>query len=235
MLYSDNLLLRSASEVIRPRLFQRLKRFPFEVGEQLWSAGEPQRYVLFPLRGIVSIQLSSGGPHKQIEIGVVGREGLVGARTLLGDTRSWTTAVALTDGEAAWMPRRLLPTYLQIDAFRTAAERYLALFLLMLGETSLCNRVHSVEKLCVGRLLLMHDRTQISSLHVTQDSFSRMLGVRRATVNAVASRLQRQGAIHYERRGRLTIQRPRLESMACSCYKAMKSEFDRFLRMNGGF
>jgi len=51
---------------------------------------------------------------------------------------------------------------------------------------------------------------------VTQDFFSRLLGVRRASVSRAAARLQKQGAIQYDRRGRLTIlDRQQLGKAAC--------------------
>jgi hypothetical protein len=56
-----------------------------------------------------------------------------------------------------------------------------------------------------------------------------MLGVRRASVSAVAAALQRAGLIRY-RRGQITmVNRPGLEAAACECYRIITTEYDRLL------
>jgi len=56
-----------------------------------------------------------------------------------------------------------------------------------------------------------------------------MLGGRRASVTVAARRLQDEGLIHYAR-GRIRIlDRNRLETTACECYRIVKDEFDRLL------
>ena len=72
-----NLLLRAASSAKRPRLDRKLKHVMFEAGQQIWPADVNIPYALFPLRGVISLQMS---PHteKPVEIAVVGREGQCG-------------------------------------------------------------------------------------------------------------------------------------------------------------
>ncbi len=56
-----------------------------------------------------------------------------------------------------------------------------------------------------------------------------MLGVRRATVNEVASAFQREGLISYTR-GNLKIHdRLGLEAAACECYGVITREFSSLL------
>ena len=56
-----------------------------------------------------------------------------------------------------------------------------------------------------------------------------MLGVRRASVSEVASRLQREGLIQYSR-GIITMtNRTGLEVAACECYANIRHEYDRLL------
>jgi CRP-like cAMP-binding protein len=227
--YTENILLRAAKKANRPRLFRRLDKVVFEAGHLFWPPGEPIPFVLFPERGIVSLQLSPS-PGKLVEVALVGREGFAGVSLLLGAEIPYMPAVALTAGEAFAMPPEVFHEYLHARVFRTAAEQYLRQFVVMLARMSVCHRVHGIEKLCVDCLLLMQDRTGTDSFHVTQAFFSGILGVRRASVNRAATRLQRAGAIQYDRRGRLTIlDRGKLEKLACSCYYAIKAESDEFL------
>ena len=73
------------------------------------------------------------------------------------------------------------------------------------------------------------DRVHGSSLPLTHEFLSLMLGVRRAGVTVAASALQRAGLIRYDR-GRVAIlDRQGLEERACECYAVSKDEFDRLL------
>jgi Mn-dependent DtxR family transcriptional regulator len=63
---------------------------------------------------------------------------------------------------------------------------------------------------------------------------AQMLGVRRATVNEIASKFQKEGIIAYKR-GLLTIRdRERLEERSCECYRIIRGEFDRLLGIEKG-
>jgi CRP-like cAMP-binding protein len=211
-----------------------LRHVVFEAGEQLWSAESPIAFALFPLRGVVSLQITADG-RKRADIGLLGREGYAEVPFLLGAKQTRLSAVALTAGEAMLMAPDLFRTYMADKRFREAMESYIRLFLVMLSQMSACNRVHVIEKTLIGRLLLMQDRTQTDTFQVTQDFFARVLGVRKATVSRAAARLQKQGAIGYDRRGRLTIlDRRALEQQACSCYQAIKAESDTLIASLGG-
>ena len=228
----DNLVLRAASKRLSaPR---SLKHFRFNAGESFWGHGDELRYVLFPLDGVISLRVPVG-PGKEVETLVVGREGFAEIATIVGATRSRTAAVAVTPGEAVGMSIETFRSYLSQRVFRGAAEGYSRLCLVIMEGISACNRVHGIDAIVAGRLLHLQDRTQRESFEITQDAFARFLGVRRASISRAANHIQKHAAIHYDRRGRLTIvSRERLESLACPCYHAMKAEFDSFVHTRGG-
>ena len=229
----ENLVLRAAHQAKRSAW--QLKHIVFDVGEQLWTADAPVSYVLFPLRGVVSLQVS-GDRGKRADIALLGREGCAEIPLLLGAEHSHMIATGFTGGEALLMPSELFAIFLRDPRFRDAVNRYMRLFLVMLHQVSFCNRVHVIEKTIIGRLLLIHDRTQSNSFQLTQAFFAGILGVRKATISRVAGRLQAQGAIRYDGRGRLTIlDRPQLERQACSCYRTIKTESENLIAALGGF
>ncbi|WP_246777203.1 helix-turn-helix domain-containing protein [Microvirga sp. VF16] len=56
-----------------------------------------------------------------------------------------------------------------------------------------------------------------------------MLGVQRSTVSAITRALQDNGLIH-QGRGKITIlDRPRLESAACECYRILRAKYLQLL------
>ncbi|MGH7329120.1 MAG: helix-turn-helix domain-containing protein [Polyangiaceae bacterium] len=69
---------------------------------------------------------------------------------------------------------------------------------------------------------------------MTHEFLSVMLGVRRATVTEAARRLSDAKAIRYSR-GRVQIlNRRKLESLTCECYRATIDVFDAALNTWGG-
>jgi CRP-like cAMP-binding protein len=200
----------------------------------LWFAGVPVTHALFPVRGVISLQLPAGG-GKQVDVGLLGREGFGEIAVLFGAPQTRTLAVALTAGEAIVMQYELFQSLLADTRFRRVIERYVRMFLMMLNQIAVCNRIHVIEKTFIGRLLQMQDRAQTDSFPVTQEFISGVLGVRKATISRAANGLKKQGVISYNRRGRITIlDRQQLERQACSCYRAIQSEWSDFIAELGG-
>src|SRR4030081_3743464 len=68
-------------------------------------------------------------------------------------------------------------------------------------------------------LLMAHDRLRTREFPPTQEFVAMMLGASRPTVTVVAGILQKAGLITYHR-GRVTIvDREKLESASCECYR----------------
>jgi CRP-like cAMP-binding protein len=86
--------------------------------------------------------------------------------------------------------------------------------------------MHSVEQRLARWLLLAHDRMARDEFPLTQEFVAMMLGAARPTVTVVAGTLQKAGLITY-RRGKVTIvNRKKLESASCECYRMTKLLFD---------
>ena len=228
---ADNLLLRAARRV---NSRTPLNHVVFQAGEQLWTSGEQISHVLFPVRGVISLQvLAADG--KRVDIGLLGREGCIDVTSFMGAKETRVNALGLTDGEALAMRSDLFQKHLTITPFRKALEQYFCMLLVMFNQIAVCGRIHAIEKTLINRLLLMQDRTGTDSFQMTQDFLSRVLGVRKATVSRAAAGLKRLGAISYDRQGRIRIvDRKQLERQACSCYRAIKKEADLLIKALGG-
>ncbi|MDP2246879.1 MAG: helix-turn-helix domain-containing protein, partial [Nitrosomonadales bacterium] len=107
--------------------------------------------------------------------------------------------------------------------------RYLFVVMNQLIQASVCHRFHVVEERLARLLLMIKDRTHSTHFHITQESLSQMLGVRRVGVTKAAQTLQSQGFIKYSR-GNVSIQDVQgLENASCNCYQLDKDVYERIL------
>jgi hypothetical protein len=73
------------------------------------------------------------------------------------------------------------------------------------------------------------DKTGEDIIPFTQEFLSKMLGVRRGTVSAVATRFEAAGLIHTGRGQIQILDRKGLKKEACSCYEFVTRHVDRLL------
>lgn len=221
-----NQLLAALPADGKERLLPELEPVPLAVGDVLYNPGDHIRHVYFPNHGVVSI-INTLGNRLSIEVGVVGKEGMVGIPVFLGVGAAFNQAVVQVPGDAVRMA---------VDAFREAANGsgafhdllhlYTYAVLTQMSLSIACNRFHNVEKRFARWLLVIHDRVDSNEFLLTQEYISRMLGAHRPHVTTAARALQRAGLIRYER-GKLNIlDRQGLERVSCVCYRDGKEKFD---------
>jgi CRP-like cAMP-binding protein len=167
---------------------------------------------------------------KAAEVGVVGKEGMLGLPVFLGTDRSSGQSFSQVPGESL---------RLGADAFRAAIQRSRALVDLLhrytqalftqVSQSAACNSLHSIEERCCRWLLMTHDRVETDEFVLTQEFLAIMLGVRRASVAEVAGKLQQAGLIHYRRGQMRILDRQGLEATACECYSVIRAEYERLL------
>jgi len=105
--------------------------------------------------------------------------------------------------------------------------RHTQALLVQIAQTSVCNRLHSLEARLCRWLLMIHDRVAADEFMLTQDIISMMLGAQRTGVTEAAGALQKRAIISYSR-GRMTIlERQKLEETVCECYWIVREEYER--------
>jgi CRP-like cAMP-binding protein len=163
------------------------------------------------------------GNGAEVEIGTVGREGVVGLMAALGMTRATTRAVVLVPGTAARIPASQIQRCVRES--RSMSDVFLRHADCLIGQTqqiAACNAIHNVEPRLCRWLLQTRDRIDNDILPLTQDALAQMLGVRRTTVTLAARALQKAGHIRY-RRGQIEILDARaLMQCACECYEIIR-------------
>jgi CRP-like cAMP-binding protein len=219
---TPNLLLAALPAKEYQRLLAGLQPVALTYGEVLYEPGEQMRHVYFPIDCLVSLLTVVEG-HRALEVGLVGREGMLGSRLALGITTSSVRALVQGTGMAVRMKStRFLQEFRCSPALQRALFRFTDALMLQVTQTAACNRFHMVEARLARWLLMTRERLLSSEFHLTQGFLADMLGVRRAGVTVAASALQRRKLIRY-RRGTITIlDQQGLELAACSCYRRVQ-------------
>jgi CRP-like cAMP-binding protein len=167
-----------------------------------------------------------------LEVGVVGREGLVGLPVLLGEDSSTTEALVQAPGTAWRVPAAELRRALETGAaLRALLLRYVLAFHVQVAQTAACNARHALEERFARWLLMAHDRAEGDAFPLTQEFAAMMLGVRRAGVSVAAAVLQKAGAIAYAHGRVAVLDRAGLEAASCECYGTVRRQFER---LHGG-
>jgi CRP-like cAMP-binding protein len=198
----------------------------------LVRSGDQNEQVYFPHSGTISFMLDM--PNGQtVATSVIGREGAVGMLSVLGPSRSPTTAVVRVAGIASQISAsRFHAAFGQSSAIKHAVQTHTRAVLIQLQHVAACNALHPVEARMARWLLHIHDRIDDNAIPLTQEALSELLGVRRTTVTLVVRRLRSSGAVRSARRGLVEIDRPRLEEAACECYEVMRREFEQIFPLD---
>jgi CRP-like cAMP-binding protein len=208
------------------RLLPGLTPVELVFGAVLYEPGEVIREVYFPSRSLISLLTLVEG-HLALEVGLVGREGMLGIPVALGVDESPVRALVQGAGPALKMTAARFRTELKASPpLQRELNRYVHAMIAQISQTAGCNRFHVVEARLARWLLMTRDRVRAAEFRMTHDFLSHMLGVRRVGVTEAALALQQRKLIEY-RRGLIRILDERgLEAASCSCYQVVKDMYE---------
>lgn len=213
-------------EQLRPHLQQ--VRLVLE--QVLHEPGEQMDHVYFPESGVVSLTADTKD-NGLVEVGMTGREGMVGASVILNpDAIAVHRAVVQVHGSATRMRTAAFGEVLdRSPAFRVRCLRYVQVLMVQSSQAAACNARHELTERLARWLLMSRDRLDGDEMPMTQEFLAQMLGVRRTGVSLIASTLQSTGAIR-QSRGRITIlDRELLEAEACNCYRFIEDTREKIM------
>jgi CRP-like cAMP-binding protein len=202
------------------RLAPSLDVVPLKLKQMLHRPGVAIDRVYFPGGGFCSIVtiLEDGS---MVEVATVGSEGVVGLGALTNTPAASPATMVQGETDSCYtMSAAEFRREMQRQrAFYELITRYTHALMGFMMQSTACNAMHSVEQRLARWLLMAHDRMGRNEFPLTQEFAAMMLGAARPTVTLVAGTLQRAGLITY-RRGRVRIvDRKKLESASCECYR----------------
>ena len=227
-LSTKNYILKALPEEDFKRLLPDLEPVNITLGQILHRPEEPISHVYFPNDSVVSV-LAATAEGQCAEVGVIGREGMIGMDVLMGSDSSINeNLVQHANGALRISTNAIRTEFKRGGALHDSLLIFTRLLMIQISQTALCNRLHTVEERLARWLLLCRDRAGTDKLQLTQEFLALMLGTNRATVTISAIALQSAGYITYKR-GHITITDcTGLEDFSCNCYQTVKKQYDRF-------
>jgi CRP-like cAMP-binding protein len=226
---ASNRLIAMLADEERERIEADLDVISLAVRQSVAEARKPFSHVYFPLSAVLSlvIELQDGGV---VEVGTVGREGMVGIPLVHGVDESPTRVFCQIAGESARMKSAAFAEHMKsAPQFNRLLQRYAQSMMNQVSQTVACNRGHEIEQRLCRWLLMTHDRVGKDEFPLTQEFIADMLGVRRPSVTVVAGMLQKAGLIRYSRGNIAILNRTGLEAAACECYRLVKEAEERLI------
>lgn len=226
----SNYLLASLPNAARLQLLASCESVVLKTADVLSNPGDHIHYVYFPTASVISLVKPIDG-QDDLEIGLVGNEGMLGVTLVLGIDVAQFRALVQKAGPAL---RMAVPSFLgelkQCPALERELKRYLYVSFNQLVQSSACNRFHLIEERLARLLLMLRDREHSDSFHITHEQLGKMLGVQRVGVTKAAGALHKKKLISYSRGDVRIDDFQGLEKASCTCYRADKETYSRILQ-----
>ena len=160
-----------------------------------------------------------------LEVGIIGREGMVGVPVLLGQRRSPHECYIQIAGDGYVMRAdELWSAMTKSWALADVLLAFAYTFLVQVTHSALANGRFTIEQRLARWLLMANDRLDGNDIQLTHEFLSMMLGIRRPGVTAALHTLEGLLAIKSIRGHVIVRDRSLLEKIAGDCYGMPESE-----------
>jgi CRP-like cAMP-binding protein len=217
---SKSQILAALPERETKRLFPNLKLVSLGLRDVLYKPGDLIDYLYFPLNAVVSL-LVLMHDGRSAAVSLAGNEGMVGLPSaILGIKRAPLLAMVQIPGDFLKVKAAAVHAeFRHCDVLHDRVLRYTRFLLAETSQTAACNSLHVLEERLARWLLMLHTRVGKDEFPITHELLADMLGMSRSEVTRVAGSFRKTKLIKYSH-GKVTIlDRTRLESVACECYR----------------
>jgi CRP-like cAMP-binding protein len=220
---------RGISRLVFDLLAPHLEAVTLGLRKVLEKPNKKIEAVYFPETGFASV-VAVQRNGKQVEIGLIGREGMTGLPIVLGNHRSPHATYIQAPGMGKCIPASELRQAIQASvSLRESLLKFVQAFGVQTTHTAICNAQSKIDERLARWLLMAQDRIQGDILALTHEFLSLMLGVRRPGVTEALKALRQRGLISY-RRGEIAINdRKGLARVAGETYGTPESEYRRLI------
>src|SRR5215211_4684810 len=221
----NQLLAGLAPEDFAP-LQPLLEPVDLELRRVLIEPNRPIEHVYFHERGYTSI--TTNGHGSKIEVGLIGREGMVGVPVALGVRTTPLQFFIQLAGDGLRMTCQGLEEVIdERPSLHRVHLRYAQVMSVQTSGTAFANAEHTVETRLARWLLMCHDRVDGDEIPLTHEFMAMMLGVRRAGVTTAIHVLEGSDLIEAKRGVISILDRKKLEALADTAYGLPEAEYAR--------
>ncbi len=166
-----------------------------------------------------------------MEVGLVGREGMVGLPLVLGGFANPFHVIVQAGGVATRIAREPFVHDVLEGGHPLCAAllKYANLFLATVAQTAACNRLHQIEQRLARWLLDMRVRSDGDDLPITHELLALMIGAYRPSVTNTLKGFEERGIIRVGRGHVLILDQAALAAQACECHAAIQERTSRTL------
>jgi CRP-like cAMP-binding protein len=193
---------------------------------------EPNRRietVYFLEAGIASV-VAVQADNTQIEVGLIGREGMTGIAVVLGGDQSPHATYIQSAGEGLRISAKELRKAMDAsETLRNLLLKFVQAFTVQTAHTAIANARAKIDQRLARWILMAHDRLGADTLSLTHEFLALMLGVRRAGVTESLQSLKRQKLIDTGRNKIMVLSRKGIERMARESYGIPEKEYRRLI------
>jgi len=226
---SSNRLLARLSRADMNLLRPHLKAVPLKLRQDLEKPNTRIDHVYFMDDGIASV-VAKQEENGQIEVGLIGPEGMTGLVVVMGNHRSPNATYIQVAGNG----RRLRASELRramtaSPSLRGFFLKFVQTFMIQASQTAISNGRGKLDQRLARWLLMAQDRLGQNSLPLTHEFLAVMLGVRRAGVTVALTSLEAERLIRARRGEIVILDRKRLLRRAGGFYGVPETEYRRLI------
>lgn len=184
----------------------------------LEEPGQKIEFTYFLDDGMTSL-VALSGDGRSVEVGIIGKEGMVGMSLLAGLRQGTFRAIMQMTGNGVRLRGDVFQDILlSAPTLRSELSRFALMHGMQVAQIAACNRLHEVAQRLARWLLMCQDRFDCQALPLTHDFLAQMLGTGRPSVSLAAGVLENAGLIENLRGSVKILNRKSLEQAACECY-----------------
>ena len=224
-----NRLLAALSPADFALLQPHLQPVAMELKKEIERPNRRIETVCFMETGIASV-VAVQPDETQVEVGLVGNEGMTGTAVVLGGDQSPHSTYIQVTGEAQRIATDELRKAMNASkSLRSLLLSFVQVFMVQTAHTAIANARARIDQRLARWILMAHDRTRDKTLPLTHEFLALMLGVRRPGVTEALQSLRRQKLIDNGRNEIVVLDRKGIEKVAGNSYGIPEKEYRRLI------
>ncbi|PHQ24616.1 hypothetical protein CLH62_17150 [Marinobacter guineae] len=207
------------------RFAAKCHRTALNQGDVLCESNQDLQKAYFPTSGVISLAMTLDD-RSPLELGLIGRDGMLGATLSLGILAAPMRAIVQVAGASLVMATAQLEQELRANArLLELVHHYQFRLMMQTLQTAACIHFHEIEPRLARWLLMTQELGLTDTVHLTHSQLAHALGVRRSGITLAVCSLHRRGLISHSRGEIRILDHAGLESAACDCHATLINRY----------